>query len=281
MKNSIRCEITFMTPEMAVKLLGNKENRNRSVRRAVVERLTAACKAGEFVLHHQCIAVGPTGIVYDGQHRLWSIVNSGVGQWVVVAHYKTDECARAAMLVVDRQARRSLGDSLEILGMCGDKGRDRVAVVNVILLIQFGGSKCNETSTSSTEQNVGRLVVEYAEAHDAIRAKLGNKLSAAHAAPFVFARDIDPKAIDELALRLTRAEGLSATEAALHRLMSGNVFGGGGGTERLAFALKILRGIEACIDGESITKMQEQDRAKLVARMSKRLGHRSLYQATA
>lgn len=66
-----------VTPELAAKWLeGNTHN--RALRPAAVERYAADMLAGRWGLTHQGIAFDDNGVLLDGQHRLWAIIEANM-----------------------------------------------------------------------------------------------------------------------------------------------------------------------------------------------------------
>jgi hypothetical protein len=95
-KPSIKCELIFITPQMAKEMLvGNTANRHK--RRWWVEAMANAMKRGEWITTHQGIAFTASGRLLDGQHRLEAIISRGEGVWMLV----TTGIAEEAFKVID------------------------------------------------------------------------------------------------------------------------------------------------------------------------------------
>ena len=77
--------IMDVTPELACRWL-EANTQNRVVNPAHVDRLVRDMKAGRWYLTHQGIAFDTHGLLVDGQHRLWAILEADVPVW-------TDELA--------------------------------------------------------------------------------------------------------------------------------------------------------------------------------------------
>lgn len=73
----MQIEIMEVTPQVAAKFLERNAS-NRRLRPGHVNALASVMKAGQFQHTHQGIALNEAGEVVDGQHRLHSIVKSGV-----------------------------------------------------------------------------------------------------------------------------------------------------------------------------------------------------------
>lgn len=83
----MRTSIELITPEVAAEYLANNYESNRPVRKTYVSTLAQSMLDGEFVsMNGQTIVLGADdGKLYDGQHRLMAIVQSGVAQEMLVA----------------------------------------------------------------------------------------------------------------------------------------------------------------------------------------------------
>lgn len=258
----IKFEIVLMTPEWAERLLSHPENKNRHVVQSGVEIMALDQKAGKWVLTHQAIAVGPSGRVYDGQHRLWSIIKSHLPQKMVIATFVSDQAALEAMFACDRGRRRLLAGAIEIiLGL--DRGKDRVAVANVMHSLKHG------TDPRRTDTDLSKIIVEYQDSYSAIRTRMVNKIcKAPHAAAFIWMHRCNPTKVEALASQIASQEGLNQTEATIRRCMDQPLRCGDG---RLNDCMKIIRGIEAALDGENLSRLNDvTDRVRLIQRTEAR-----------
>jgi hypothetical protein len=107
-------ETVDLTPEDASKLLAISAGyRQRTLRRANVERLTHAIASGQWKETHQAIALNRDGMVLDGQHRLTAIAAAGRTVRVLIARDVDDE----VFDVIDTGAVRSPYDVLSLAGL--------------------------------------------------------------------------------------------------------------------------------------------------------------------
>jgi len=234
-----------LTPDQARSMLA-KNVKNRTPKKKFIRKLVASIKAGRWEETHQCIAVGPDGNIIDGQHRLYAIAESGVSCNVWIAMYTDESHAQRARLVTDTGNKRELGEQLELVGTVGDRGRERVAVARMICSL--------ETSNNDFSQDEEvAAVVEYTDDYNAIRSKFSSKMNSAVLAAFAWARDVSPEAVDHLAEKVASQVNLTATEVVLARASFEPL--AGGWSERLNHMIKILRGIEACLNGEKIARL--------------------------
>jgi hypothetical protein len=109
----MRIRTEKVTPDRARKWLEATEGfRQRNLSEHRVNRLTHAIRSGQWQVTHQGIAIGPSGEVLDGQHRLTAIILADVPVEVVVAW----DADPATFDVIDTGTARTMGDSLRIAG---------------------------------------------------------------------------------------------------------------------------------------------------------------------
>jgi hypothetical protein len=85
MLGAIKTEMVVVTPEMASKFLENNHGNRRLVKRHIAE-IRDAILVGEWVTHHQGIAIDGNGRLLDGQHRLAAIVAANTGVSMLVSY---------------------------------------------------------------------------------------------------------------------------------------------------------------------------------------------------
>lgn len=103
-------EWVFITPLKALMLLENMIP-NRNISPAHLERIKEDMRKGQFHPTHQGIAILGNGHTADGQHRLQAIVDTEIGQWVLVTYGLSED----AMMAVDRGRMRTLADHLHLV----------------------------------------------------------------------------------------------------------------------------------------------------------------------
>lgn len=260
----IKFEYLLITPELASKML-EKNTGNRTVSKGQCEKIAYDIENDLFVETHQTIAIGPDGTIKDGQHRLITIVKTGKPLWMWVATYLTHEAADKASVVIDRGRKRDLGDSIELSQVVESCGKARIATANVVHDLEKG-TGCN---IASDGELVG-IVLESIDRFDRIRAVTPVAWNAPAMAAFVWALQFDASVVT-LASRLAQATELSdvtGSEIALRDLVKH--CGNGGKYDRLVYAVKVLRGIEAWLDGERLVKIMPVDRVSLLKRFRSR-----------
>ena len=102
---------------------------NRPVNRLHVERLARDMKAGRWRLTHQGIAFDTTGLLIDGQHRLWAIIEANVTVKIRVFFNEPAENRH----VLDTGERRSNLDVLNITGEVGEVNNMLLATLRFML----------------------------------------------------------------------------------------------------------------------------------------------------
>ena len=81
----IKTEVTKLTPQLALRLLGTNTT-NRPVSKATVERYERAIKRGEWALNGEPIIVFGNGNLGDGQHRCMAVARTGIPIDVVIMY---------------------------------------------------------------------------------------------------------------------------------------------------------------------------------------------------
>lgn len=109
----------LITPELAAQYL-TMNSHNRVLRQPKVNTIAAAITRGEWEHTGQAVQFDTNGVLLDGQHRLWAIVQSGVAVNTEV----TRGIAPRAFRVIDTHTTRSAG---QVLSMRGVPDANRVA----------------------------------------------------------------------------------------------------------------------------------------------------------
>lgn len=150
-------------PEEAEEMLARNYSENRKVRAKWVRELAAMMSAGSFVSQNgETVIVDESGTLYNGQHRMRAVVESGVTLTFDVAVIP-DETAAAAYKTMDNGTKRNAADyvggkykseraALARIGYCVDHG-------TAPLLTCLQGKVNGDSSPSRID------VAEYANAH--------------------------------------------------------------------------------------------------------------------
>lgn len=116
----MKTTVKRITPDLAAKWLeGNTHNRN--LRQSVVDKYARDMKEGHWRPTHQGIAFDSKGVLIDGQHRLWAILQSGVTLDLMV----TEGLDMEAQEVIDGGEVRQ---SRDVLTLRGEQGITTVVV---------------------------------------------------------------------------------------------------------------------------------------------------------
>lgn len=109
----MRFGVETITPERARDLLSRDFEGNRNIRQSYVKQLKAAMEDGGFVsMNGQTIVVGDAdGVLYDGQHRLSAIAESGIQQQMLVVYVDN---AAEAFKTIDNGTKRKASDFIEL-----------------------------------------------------------------------------------------------------------------------------------------------------------------------
>jgi hypothetical protein len=105
----VRTQWQVVTPDLATKWLeGNTHN--RGVRDSVVQRYAVDMKAGRWKQTHQGIAFDEDGVLIDGQHRLFAVIDASVPVLMQVTY----NLPLDTQTVVDDHIKRSVLDVLKV-----------------------------------------------------------------------------------------------------------------------------------------------------------------------
>lgn len=148
-----------VTPEQACRWLeGNVHN--RPVLSPHVTRLARDMKAGRWRLTHQGIAFDTDGILIDGQHRLWAVIEANVTVKMRVFYNEAPQNRH----VLDSGQRRSNLDILRITGQGGNATPKQLAALRAMLA---GGAKPARMTPGEEAEHFRRhrQAVEFATEH--------------------------------------------------------------------------------------------------------------------
>jgi hypothetical protein len=144
----------MITPEYArVLLQKNQDNRPLHVSR--VKLFEAELRDGNFKLTHQGIAIGCSGRLLDGQHRLHAIANTGISAPLMVATGVPDE----SFAVLDTGIKRGASD---VLAICGSENRTQVASAIRLYLYYVNLPNLAWTGNAGTQNaTTSKILSEY------------------------------------------------------------------------------------------------------------------------
>jgi len=102
----------IITPSIALKIMLNNNMRNRKINWGRIRIYSKCMKDGQWFPTHQGIAFYKNGIFADGQHRLLSIILSGVSVPMRLSFGLDKKCC----LYVDEGRSRSVTDQVKVMG---------------------------------------------------------------------------------------------------------------------------------------------------------------------
>jgi hypothetical protein len=102
--------IETITPEIASSWLERCNSHNRDLQQSTVDTYASDMAAGRWHFNGDAIRFSRNGVLLDGQHRLWAIVQSGCTQTSVVVRGLPDP----AQLTIDLGKRRTPKDQLHM-----------------------------------------------------------------------------------------------------------------------------------------------------------------------
>lgn len=246
-------QIMDITPAMAQSWLENRA-KNRPINQKRVDKYAAEMRGGRWRVTDEGIGFGLDGKLYDGEHRLWAVVEAGVTVRSLVVFNLTPEARKA---INTGKSRRNA----EILHMFGDVDhpRDLVTCANAIYRIVYDTTPALSTDDLETWYAAVRpdLVfgVDYRlQVTNKMRRTLGQ---AAVCGALVFAHRKHPAEIEEFAAQLAAGEGLKAGDPAhtLREFLLAEDARASAHTGRLT-SLKTLRAAQYFVERERVTKLQ-------------------------
>jgi hypothetical protein len=117
----------YISVEKAERFL-NHNSVNRTLRPGYVEKYAADMKAGTWTTCYAPIVIYDDHEIADGQHRLFAIVESGIGQWFLVVR----GADKASGLNIDMGLGRTLVDNARISGVGGQLSNGLLALSRAI-----------------------------------------------------------------------------------------------------------------------------------------------------
>lgn len=248
-----------VTPAKAERMLEKANPSNRHTSRVTVDKYAEDMKSGRWVLTHQGIAIGPSGTILDGHHRLAAIVQSGVSIRTLLVTYASEEAYAQAIHAVDKGRGRTTGNVLELTGTV-EPGRG-VPVAAIIVALE--DLRSNSPRTLSVDQTI-LLYLQHREAVDWAMATLPKSMFPSPLrAAFAYAYPTHKEAIMQFADMVVSGANLSAGSIALKfsRVRSTLCTTGGHSTRRRAMLIT-LRALLAHIRNEKMERLQESDEGR-------------------
>lgn len=109
----IKSAVEKVTPEIAAKMLEASDDiKNRNLSDSHVKWLADQMAEGKWSLNGEAIILDDEGMIVDGQHRLWAVVNSGV----TIESMVTRGVDRKGFATIDTGTARTAGNVLAIVG---------------------------------------------------------------------------------------------------------------------------------------------------------------------
>lgn len=130
----------LIDPDTAKTWLDEANTHNRPISRAYVKSLAADLADGRWQTTHQGVAFDSEGVLADGQHRLWAIVESGVPALLSV----TRGLSPKVFEVIDQHRKRTAGQILTMEGISKDAPRFGT-MARVLLMTRYGRLRPTQT----------------------------------------------------------------------------------------------------------------------------------------
>lgn len=194
------CSIEMMTPALASRMLTKNEG-NRKVSVKNVSRWARVMKEGRWILNGETVKVSASGRLYDGQHRLSAVVESGMTVPMFVVR---DLPEVGVFQTIDNGKLRNGGDTLSAAG-CEKHMAVIAAVLRAYSALLSGVSTAHMSNGSNRVENDEMLTLYYQHPDvaenvvSAMRYKYASKMLGANASSLcyhLFARVDERAAMD-------------------------------------------------------------------------------------
>ena len=264
-------EWVLWTPEAAKRALEECNLNNRNIVEKNFEMLCRAAEGGNFCLSPDMIAFDRLDMLRNGQHRLATIVKTGIPQVIPTLY----GCREDTFFVTDEGAKRTHAQRRKILRP-EDKHYTKWAAM-CTLLRSLEGHDAEKATYQELEEAFAR---DLESAQWGLTTFGGTEIRGAIIAAFVYARPVDKAAIDEAAAKFITGADLAAKapmlylRESLRRSNEETDRKGTVGMRALPLARFVLRALQAHLEktnvgvirkesGESAHKWFAARRAKL------------------
>lgn len=249
-RNELFSEVIMLTPDVARMLLASNEG-NRRINQSTLEVYCADIRTGRWDLNGESIKVSTDGMLNDGQHRCWAVIETGMPIRTMI----TFGVKRDSRMTLDQGKTRSTADYIAM-----ETGTKYVvlcsAIARTLLSHRLGG-------VSSPRDGLTRMAIraEYWANEKEINAAaqwggkyapgmyMGGQVSALSA--LVLARRITPAADEFMQAFVTGADldARSPILAARNKLMTTR------GLKPIEKMRVILRALDAWVTDTSLTRI--------------------------
>lgn len=161
--NGITVRFVFITPEMAQEMINRSADlfavsntKQRRVKQGTVKLYAKDMEKGEWEINGDTITLSLEGKILNGQHRLRSIVKSGVGQWILLV----EGVAETAMKTMDMGVKRTLENYLQMMEESYINGSAAIVKIKVML---DDKRKVIDQSSGNISYSMTNLVDAYAD----------------------------------------------------------------------------------------------------------------------
>mgnify|MGYP003442261307 FL=1 len=201
----------LVTPDVARAMLANNEN-NRFVRKSRVRAYAAQMKGGSWHVTHQGVAIGADGSLYDAQHRLMAVIESGVSVWMLVVR----GLSAAARAEIDTGDKRRVADTIRIMD---GTGHNNVMTAAARVLALVSGDTANTGQRLVTVDEHRETFRRFEDGFEAVEAVFPSPIKRITRAPLlaalVFAYKTDPDGVVKAAVDLRDGAALPSGDPIL------------------------------------------------------------------
>lgn len=245
--------VMLVTPALAAEWL-KSNTRNRTVNKPKVRRFAAEILAGRWRVTHQGIAFGADGMLYDGQHRLLSIIEAATAIEIEV----TRGLPSSALDAIDYGGdTRSAADVLKIADGIDLSRRQKANLMVASTLVADGNLNHPDVATPHLLREVrAKFEAPMAEMEEVFGKGNGGRISPASVVGSLMVAWLsEPLNTVKFAHALRTGESLAAHHPALvlrNFLIDNDAARLGGIGAREALSLRTFAALDAFVRGDSL-----------------------------
>lgn len=253
-----------VTPEYATKLL-EQNSHNRHISDIDVKKYAAMMQGGKWFRNGNCIAVGKRGELYNGQHRLWAVIESKCTIEMDFV-FGVEEDARPTM---NDSRRQSMGDNFVMFHNVS-RGAKFAAIIRMFAFLKNGKSPNLMSYYDAVEfYNTHKNSIDWAH-NTFISSDAFNNAVIAGAFAYAYhcSNDANKDLIISFAEMVRNGENLTKDSPAYS--LRDCIINAGTGSKnrnstanfetnatRYRFALKVLRAIQAYLSNETLSSSRK------------------------
>jgi hypothetical protein len=248
MNTKIITEQVIVTPQMAMQYLDTNHD-NRRVNQDRVKLFAEDMRMGRWKLNHQGLAFDENGELFDGQHRLWAVIEADKSIEFMI----TKGLSRDVVTTIDAGRSRSIADQLHMVDHVPNSNRV-VAALNAMRNIPtkhrngFSTYGMIKEETDKYKKEIEWVLKYYTPRNCRL-------MKAPVAAALMYAYSVNPEKVDAFAMSYCNGDQPELTDPTralrdyvLLRMPGKRI-------EQRELSLKALNCIMSYLEGDKVTKL--------------------------